>query len=118
MNTRSQGLLKAARYFVALATILLAGCVIPVDLSKVELGMTKDEVIRVLGTPYDYKAKGNVTFLMYMATGASTGAYNQYYVERTTRYVKLVDGKVESFGAIGDFDSTKDPTLNLNIKNR
>jgi len=29
-----------------------------------------------------------------------------------------VEGKVESFGSMGDFDSTKDPTLNINIKSR
>jgi len=114
MNTSSQYLIKASRCFVVLACLLLVGCLAPVDMSKVELGMTKDEVIRVLGTPYDYKAQGSTTYLIYKASGTYTPSYVEYYA----RYVKLVDGKVESFGRIGDFDSTKDPTLNLNIKNR
>ena len=30
-------------------------------------------------------------------------------------YVKLVNGKVESFGEKGDFDSTKTPTVRIEI---
>jgi len=67
----------------------LVGCLAPVDMSKVELGMTKDEVIRVLGTPNGYNEKGGTTYLYYNA-----------YVEYESLYVKLVDGKVESFGRI------------------
>ncbi len=37
-------------------------------------------------------------------------------------FVRIVDGKVESFGRRGDFDSTKVPesktTLDVNIKNK
>jgi len=114
MNTRSQYLTKASRCFVVLACLLLVGCLTPVDMSKVELGMTKEEVIGVLGTPYDYKAKGNTIYLMFKPKLALAPSE----VRNHARFVRLVDGKVESFGAVGDFDSTKDPTLNLNIKNR
>lgn len=31
-------------------------------------------------------------------------------------FVRLVDGKVDAFGTRGDFDSTKNPTQDINIK--
>ena len=113
MNTRTEGLLKAARYFVALVCIILVGCIVPADLSQIEIGMSKADVIKILGKPQDYKAQGGRSYLIYHAQGTNPTISTVW-----SRYIRPVDGKVESFGAVGDFDSTKDPTLNLNIKNR
>ena len=120
MNTSSQYLIKASRCFVVLVCILLVGCAFkiePADMSQIEVGMTKADVIKILGTPQDYKGKGNTLYLIYHAVFGVYGE-REKVVSSRSRYVKLKDGKVESFGAVGDFDSTKDPTLNLNIKNR
>jgi len=120
MNTRTEGLLKAARYFLLFACIILVGCAFriePADMSQIEVGMSKADVIKILGTPHDYKGKGNTLYLIYNAIFGVYGE-REKVVSSRSRYVKLTDGKVESFGAVGDFDSTKDPTLNLNIKNR
>ena len=39
------------------------------------------------------------------------GIINEYFV-------LLQNGVVEQYGRVGDFDSTKDPTLNLNLNRK
>jgi len=50
-------------------------------------------------------AKGNTEYLIYSYR-------NDEY------FIRLIDGKVEAYGRQGDFDSTKDPTMNLIIKQK
>ncbi len=79
--------------------------------------MTKEQVINCLGTPNSISAMDGVQYLRYNLyptdTHASYGITEVYYV-------RVVNGKVDSFGQLGDFDSTKVPeiksTVNLNIK--
>jgi hypothetical protein len=41
------------------------------------------------------------------------------FMENQTQYfVKLVNDKVVSYGRRGDFNSTKDPTFNINATNK
>jgi hypothetical protein len=101
------------RIVVAIAILVLfTGCVTWVSsMNQVSDGMTKKEVISILGNPVSTASPGHgVEILRYSLDHAFVG-WEEYYV-------KLVDGKVDSYGKMGDFDSTKDPTLNLNIKNR
>lgn len=98
-----------------LLCILLAGCVSRAEkLNQLAVGMTKAEVIQVLGAPISTAANASGEVLRYhMATrdmlvyrGPRDGEY----------FVRLINGRVESFGKMGDFDSTKDPTINLVTK--
>ena len=101
------------RIVVAIAILVLfTGCVTWVSsMNQVSDGMTKKDVISILGNPVSTASPGyGVEILRYRLDHAFVG-WEEYYV-------KLVDGKVDSYGKMGDFDSTKDPTLNLNIKNR
>ncbi len=78
--------------------------------------MTKQEVIKAMGQPSSTAAPGgDYEVLRYRLSPDSTTAF---YGITEEYFVKLVDGKVTSFGKIGDFNSSKDPTLNLNIQNR
>jgi hypothetical protein len=78
--------------------------------------MTKQEVIQKLGRPVSTSAQSGVEYLNYRFAETSDddfiGNYSPYYV-------RIVDGKVESYGRLGDFDSTKVPesktTVDLNI---
>ena len=80
--------------------------------------MTKSEVCSALGVPTSSASPGGgVEILRYglttredprLVSGLVTSEY----------FVRLVNGKVESYGRMGDFDSTKDPTWNINVKNR
>ena len=83
------------------------------NLNKISLGMTKSEVIQQIGRPDSVSAKDNAEYLIYY-----WGTPKQIFGDENNLpeyYIKLIDGKVDSYGRKGDFDSTKDPTLNLNI---
>jgi outer membrane protein assembly factor BamE (lipoprotein component of BamABCDE complex) len=88
------------------------------DLNRISVGMSKNEVVTIIGEPKYSSAKANSVLYHY-----SLGE-DDYYSWKLRRspiqdyYVRFVNGRVESYGKLGDFDSTKDPTLNLNIKNR
>ena len=72
--------------------------------------MTKEEAIEVIGEPTSTAARTGIEILRYRLS-PGRNIYEEYFV-------RLVGGKVESYGRVGDFDSTKDPVLDLNIKNR
>ena len=89
-----------------LLIVAFYGCATAPNLNGISLGMTKPEVIRTLGNPAFVSAKDNVEFLRYTCSfGYLTiecNELNQGY------FVRLVNGKVESYGKVGDFNSTKD----------
>ena len=87
-----------------------------VDLTRVSIGMTKDEVTKNLGKPTRVSVQGRLEFFEYEAydaasIGPATGIKHNF----RHLYVRFIDGKVESFGQKGDFDSTKNPTTEQKI---
>ena len=87
--------MKSKITFLALMAIgvLFAGCLSSARLNEVRVGMTKDEVIALLGTPDSTSAQANIVYLTYYLSVEGTGrTVDQPYL------VRLVDGKVESFG--------------------
>ena len=85
--------LLALASFVVVA--LLAGCNTAAQLNNVKIGMTKDQVISLLGTPDSTSAQANVEYMSYYLDNTSDvngGVRDRAYM------VRLVDGKVESFG--------------------
>jgi len=119
MNTRSQYLLKASRCFVLLASLFLVGCMTSSSerMNYLSVGMTKAEVINAMGSPDSVSAQGGAEYLAYTLRTETSLTRNTWGYEGRY-FVRLINGRVESYGRVGDFDSTKDPTLNLNIKNR
>ena len=73
----------------------LSGCNSSANLNKIEIGMTKDEVVALLGQPDSKSAQANVEYLTYYLY--ADGAFNGYGRDQPDM-VRLVDGKVESFG--------------------
>jgi hypothetical protein len=68
-----------------------------------------------MGYPTSTSAQDRVEYLTYKLSETDEDAW---YGRTTPYYVRLYEGIVESFGRIGDFDSTKDPTININTTNR
>ncbi len=71
--------------------------------------MRKTEVVKILGAPESTRATREVEFLIFSLQEriakpgeaiAPIGIDGKYFV-------KFVEGKVESYGRLGDFDSTK-----------
>jgi|688.fasta_scaffold1401632_1 hypothetical protein len=94
----------------------LVGCTHGTALNRISVGMTKAQVIEELGEPASVAAYNGVETMRYDFWKdfwqRSPGDYKSEY------YVRIVAGKVQSYGRMGDFDSTKDPTHNINIHNR
>lgn len=89
---------------------ILLGCATSSIINSVELGMTKSEVVAVMGDPVSVSAKGATEYLNYALSETSDDAY---YGFTTPYYVRLVNGRVDAYGRSGDFDSTQPTTIRL-----
>ena len=107
---------------MVVAAILTAGCATAHNatahkMNSVSIGMTKQEVISVLGPPTSTSAKEGVEYLDYRFYETDDHAF---YGITSPYFVRIINGKVDSYGHLGDFDSTKAPetksTIDLNIK--
>jgi hypothetical protein len=93
---------------IVLVLLLIAGCATPNRISSVQIGMTEDEVIKLIGRPLSKSAKSDTEYLNYQrAEWGPQGLVAKPY------YVRLIRGKVDSFGRLGDFDSTQKPTVRV-----
>jgi len=101
-------------FFIALFSV---GCATAHKMNNVSIGMTKSQVIEALGKPASTSAKEGVEFLNYRFSETDDHAFMGY---TTPFFVRIIGGKVDSYGRLGDFDSTKVPetksTIELNIK--
>lgn len=81
--------------------------------------MSKQEVIQYLGQPVSTSAASGVEYLNYRFSETDDHAF---YGVTTPYFVRIVGGKVESYGRLGDFDSTKPKeiksTVDLNINTK
>ena len=104
---------------ITLIAVVLVGCATPSkNLNRVSVGMTKTQVIELLGEPQSARATQGVEYLIYrLAEGFSVaGAPHEV---RSSYFVGLRNGVVDSYGRLGDFDSTRIPeskhTIDLNV---
>lgn len=99
--------------------VLLIGCATAHKMNNISLGMTKQEVIQKLGRPVSTSAQSGVEYLNYRFAETDDDYFDGNY---SPYYVRIVEGKVESYGRLGDFDSTQAPesktTVDLNINPR
>ena len=93
-----------------LTALVLIACATATRISKVKIGMSKEEVIVVMGKPVSVSAQGRAEYLNYSLSETDDQAW--YGITRPY-YVRLIDGRVESFGRAGDFDSTKTPAVRI-----
>ncbi len=120
---------------IALSTILM-GCAtshIPSfkeRFNQINIGMTKPQVLEVLGSPDSHSAQSDIEYLNYVL-GKDNCRYNSdplglnagiVCTQREEYFVRLLKGKVEPYGRLGDFDSTKTPEvksiIDLNLKEK
>jgi hypothetical protein len=92
------------------ACVVIAGCATAGKIGGVRIGMTEAEVVAVMGKPASVSAQGRSKYLNYALSETDDQAF---YGLTSKYYVRLIDGKVESFGRTGDFDSTKTPTVRV-----
>jgi len=119
-NSRMQNRLNQMRINQVERENLLRGTTATANkINLISLGMTKAEVIEIMGAPVSTAATANVEYLTYNLYETKRDAYQNNF---THYFVRIVDGKVNAYGRRGDFDSTKVPedktTIDLNIKNQ
>jgi len=80
---------------LALCGALFTGCATSTLMNKLQIGMTKDQVVALLGNPDSTSASGKVEYLTYyLIADSSTG-----YTNADRAYmVRVVNGRVESYG--------------------
>jgi hypothetical protein len=99
------------KLFAVLAVVaLMFGCASANKISAVQIGMTKSEVIKVMGAPHSVSAQGGSEYLNYALSETDDDAFMGW---TKPYYVRLINGKVESYGRTGDFDSTKPQTIRI-----
>src|ERR1035437_1309755 len=108
--------MKIAHTLILITVITLVGCATGPKTNRLSIGITKQQVIAIMGPPNSTAAHfAGIEILRYRLS--ATG--HDILHHRTEEYfVRLVSGKVDSYGKMGDFDSAKDPTRNLTIHNR
>jgi hypothetical protein len=77
--------------------VLINGCSPWIGMHKIELGMTKPEVLQQMGKPSNASGSGSEEYLWYIPANRFWERY----------YVHLVKGKVEAYGQLG---SQPEPT--------
>lgn len=84
-------------------------------MNDVRLGMTKEEVFNVIGKPDRTAAKkGDGEYLIYyLYETIDNNIFSFFYIRKNDCFVRLVDGVVESYGKVGDFDSINKVRTNI-----
>ncbi len=95
--------------------VFFTGCVVlpskRVSFNDIKIGMPRDEAVKMLGKPYRTSAKGNVESLYYNESALYIGVFGIGKVKEKNRQyeLRLVDGKVESFGKLGEHSEDGEP---------
>ena len=93
---------------ITIFSVLLSGCFAKAGQTRgVQYGMSKQEVVAVMGAPVNVSTHGSSQYLSYSVCDADNQTLNgimRPYV------VRLVDGRVESYGTTGDIGSPQTPT--------
>jgi hypothetical protein len=84
--------------------IALAGCATAPKMNRLSLGMTKQEVVSVMGRPDSTSAPGDGVELLHYKLSPQGGPFINLITEEYA--VKMVNGKVVGYGKLGELDST------------
>ncbi len=93
------------KVIILLLVVAISGCATSAKLNDISLGMSKQEVIHILGYPASTSAKQGVEYMKYKLYGAWDGDM-RVGGGAELFFVRIINGVVESYGRIGDFDST------------
>lgn len=93
------------RYFYLILCFLFFGCAATsARINNLNLGMSKSEVIKIMGSPNATKAKDNTEVLEYLLHPANTYWTSITYPEPYWIFIR--DGKVTQYGNAGDFGTS------------
>jgi hypothetical protein len=88
---------KMKRLLVFIVILIsLAGCATTARINKISIGMTKSEVIDIMGNPSSTSGIGKEEGLRYNLYNPSRDIYEEHWVT-------LLNGNVVKFGRAGDY---------------
>ncbi len=82
--------------FWIVLVVLVGGCSPWIGMHNIELGMSKTEVVHQMGKPSNVSGNSNEEYLWYTPTNRFWERY----------YVRLIGGKVESYGQLNKKEET------------
>jgi len=90
--------------------LLLVGCATSksLNLSSISIGMDKQKVIALKGEPFRVAAIDGLEYFIYRGFDLNRLLDGNGTFEA---FIRFKDGKVEAYGRLGDFDSTKHKEL-------
>ncbi len=118
------------KYLVMLSVVLiLSGCAgTESNINLVSLGMNKAQVQDVMGSPKSSSAQAGLEYFIYGLTSKGNAGecvagavltlgfgFLMCGGEEDDFFVRFKEGVVESYGRVGDFDSTNVPEATINV---
>ena len=99
--------MKLSLSLLSIVLMALVGCATASRTDRLSLGMTKEQVLAVMGQPASTAADHDVEVLRYKL---STTGHDAFHHRTEEYFVRLVSGKVERFGKAGDWESGEGAT--------
>jgi hypothetical protein len=93
--------------------ISMCSCVTAKRMDRLSIGMTKEQVLRIMGDPASVASPGGGEELLRYEL-SETRLQAEYNITQEY-YVRLLYGRVDGYGRMGDYDSAKEPASNYNI---
>ena len=82
--------------------LFLVGCTVSTDvMTELSMGMSKSEVIKLMGKPDSVSASSGVEYLTYTLRTETSFTRNTFGYQGQY-YVRLVNGRVDSYGKVSD----------------
>ena len=96
---------------ILIVAVLLAGCSSTknLKLSAISIGMKKQEVISFYGEPFRVAAIDSSEYFIYRGFDNELFKSNGFMVYEA--FIRFKDGKVDAYGRLDDFDSTRHKAL-------
>ncbi|MDP6914262.1 MAG: hypothetical protein QGF29_04065 [Verrucomicrobiota bacterium] len=94
-----------------IAVVLLVGCASAkrLNLSSISIGMNKQKVITLKGEPFRVAAIDGMEYFIYRGFDKELFKLNGFMVYEA--FIRFKDGKVDAYGRLDDFDSTRHKVL-------
>ena len=94
-----------------IAAVVLVGCATSKSLtfSTISIGMNKEKVIALKGEPFRVAAMDGLEYFIYRGFDKELFKPNGFSVYEA--FIRFKDGKVDAYGRLDDFDSTRHKVL-------
>ena len=94
-----------------IAAVLLVGCASTrsLNFAAITIGMNKQQVIALNGEPFRVAAMDGLEYFIYRSFDNELLKPNGFSVYEA--FIRFADGKVDAYGRLDDFDSTRHKEL-------